>query len=169
MVARSPDDVRALARVVRAFVSNSFAVMAVLIAVNHLLPAILALLRGGDLSTRLGAAAPPLIGAIPLAFFAGAALKLGRAFDDFVAGRFFEPRAARRIGDAGVDVACAIVASALVAPSLTQWVRARGGGPLVFDVGNETVALFAFALFVVAMGRILEQAALLKADNDAIV
>jgi hypothetical protein len=166
---QSVEDIRALSRTVRVFAIVSLVLLTIVIVVNHVLPALLALVRPGvGLGERLSAAGVFAIRAAPLILFASAADRLRRALGDFVEGRFFEARAARLVREAGADVAWAIATYALIVPNLALWVETRGGG---FDVRleDETIALFGFALFVVALGRILEQAATLKAENDAIV
>ncbi len=169
MPSPSIDAVRDLARTVQVFAIIGLVTLVVVIGVNHLYPAVLALLRGDTLADRLNGAGLHLISALPLMFFADAADKLRRAFDDYVAGRFFEARAARLVSESGLDVAWALGASALIVPTLLLWVGARGGGGIDAQIEPETIALFSFALFIVAVGRILQQAADLKADNDAIV
>lgn len=169
MTARTDDDLRDLARTVHVLAIGGLIAIAVLIGVNHVVAAVRAYLGAtGELGERLRAAAPALATMVPLVLFADAANRFRRAFALFADGRYFEAGAARLVRDAGVDVAWAIAAAALLVPNLLRWI-ARDPGGLVLHVDGETVALFGFALFVVAMGRVLEQAAALKADHDAIV
>lgn len=167
-MARPVSEIQDLARTVRLFAIVCSVTLGVLIVVNHAIPAVVAIARGGEWSERLSAAGVYIVRAIPLVFFALAARKFRQALDDYKAGRFFEARAARFVSDAGVDVAWAIIAYALIVPNVVLWTVNRGGG-MTANLGSETIALFGFALFIVALGRILEQAAALKAENDAIV
>lgn len=167
-MARSVDDIQGLARTVRVFAIVCTVTLFILIAVNHVIPAVVTLVRGGDWSERLSAVGVYAARAAPLVLFAFAARNFRRALDDYSEGRFFEARAARRVSEAGQDVAWAIVAYALIVPNVVLW-TVNGGGGMTANLGSETIALFGFALFIVALGRILEQAAALKAENDAIV
>lgn len=169
MAAQTDDELRSLARIVHALAIVGLISIAVLIGVNHVVAALGAYLRAtGAVGERISAAAPALITMLPLIFFADAANRFRRAFALFAEGRYFEARSARLVRDAGVDVAWAIAAAALIVPNLLRWIVGDHGTHVV-RVEGETVALFAFSLFIVAMGRILEQAAALKVDHDAIV
>ncbi len=169
MSSPSDNNLRGLARTVHVLAIVGLIAIMVLLGSNHIAAAVLTYLRTtGEVGDRLTAAAPALITMVPLIFFADAANRFRAAFALFAEGRYFEARSARLLRDAGVDVALAIAAAALLVPNLLRWIGGEYGGGVV-RIEGETVALFAFALFIVAMGRILEQAAALKADHDAIV
>lgn len=169
MSPRTDDELRSLARTVHVLAIVGLSAIVVLIGVNHVAAAVRAYLRAtGEVGERISAAAPALVTMLPLIFFADAANRFRRAFALFAEGRYFEARSARLVRDAGVDVAWAIAAAALIVPNVVRWIGG-GHGALVVRVEGETVALFGFSLFIVAMGRVLEQAAALKADHDAIV
>jgi Protein of unknown function (DUF2975) len=113
------------------------------------------------------ALSPLLISILPAALFAGALAHLSRALKEFEAGRFFTPSSCRAVRRAGVDAAWALVAQAVMVPTLLAWVRHEAG--FAFNVELADLALGAFLVFVAAVGRVLEIAAAVQAENDAIV
>lgn len=164
-VPRTDDELRSLARLAHALAIAGLIAIAVLIGVNHVLAAVRAYWRTrGDVD----AAAPALVTMLPLFFFADATNRFRRVFARFAEGAYFESGPARLVRDAGIDVAWAIAAAALIVPTLLHWIG-DDHGALVLRIESETVALFAFATFVVVMGMILERAAALKAEHDAII
>jgi len=113
------------------------------------------------------ALAPQLISILPAALFVGALAQLSRALKEFEAGRFFTPSSCRAVRRAGVDAAWALLAQAVLVPTLLAWVRHEGSFAFNFELAD--LALAAFLVFVAAVGRVLEIAAAVQTENDAIV
>ena len=113
------------------------------------------------------ALAPQLISIVPTALFVAALAQLSRALKEFEAGRFFTPSSCRAVRRAGVDAAWALLAQAVLVPTLLAWVRHEGSFAFNFELAD--LALAAFLVFVAAVGRVLEIAAAVQAENDAIV
>ena len=120
----------------------------------------------GAFESRLGRALTALIPALPLTLFFFSLFRLRQALDHYSDGEFFSPKPARHIAGAGVNAALALFAAAIVAPALQAWAE---GGRLQIRVEPIMAAMLAFALFVMVVGRILEAAAAIKAENDQIV
>jgi hypothetical protein len=114
------------------------------------------------------ALAPLYISILPAALFVAALAKLSHALKEFEAGRFFAPSSCRAVRQAGVDAAWALVAKVVMVPTLLVWVR-REGGSFAWNFELSDLALAAFLVFVAAVGRVLEIAAAVQAENDAIV
>ena len=99
--------------------------------------------------------------------FVAALAQLARALKEFEAGRFFTPTSYRAVRRAGVDAAWALVAKIVMVPTLLAWVRDAGSFACNFEIA--ALALAAFLVFIAAVGRVLEIAAAVQAENDAIV
>jgi hypothetical protein len=108
-----------------------------------------------------------IISILPVALFAAALAKLSRALKEFEAGRFFTPSSCRAVRRAGQDAAWALLAQVVMVPTLLAWVRRQGSFAFNFELAD--LALAAFLVFVAAVGRVLEIAAAVQAENDAIV
>lgn len=147
-------------------------VAAVLLALTiigqYAVPAVQDLAEDGSWGERVSAALTNLTGALPLAFFLSAALRLRMALDHYTDGFFFAAKPARHLARAGVDVVMAVVAQALIVPLVHVWTRGEHGD-FALNVEPEMVGVLAFALGVMVVGRILEAAAAIKAENDQIV
>jgi hypothetical protein len=113
------------------------------------------------------ALAAQLISVIPAALFVAALAQLSRALKEFEAGRFFTPSSCRAVRRAGGDAAWALLAQVVLVPTLLAWIRHEGSFALNFELAD--LALAAFLVFVAAVGRVLEIAAAVQAENDAIV
>lgn len=114
---------------------------------------------------RVGA---PLILALPSFLLAGACLDLGRVLKEYGAGRFFTHRASANVRKAGEGVLVAMLFQCFLSPTIHSIVTDHGRS---ITVGFETFdfGLIALGLFIMVMGRVLEAAAALKAENDEIV
>jgi len=110
---------------------------------------------------------PQPISVLPSALFVAALAQLSRALKEFEVGRFFTPTSCRAVRRAGVDAAWALLAQAVLVPTLLAWVRHEGSFAFNFELAD--LALAAFLVFVAAVGRVLEIAAAVQAENDAIV
>ena len=111
--------------------------------------------------------APELISNLPVALFVAALAKLSCALKEFEAGRFFTPSSCRAVRRAGADATWALLAQVVMVPTLLGWVRHEGSFAFNFELAD--LALAAFLVFVAAVGRVLEIAAAVQAENDAIV
>ena len=113
------------------------------------------------------ALAPQFISILPAALFVFALAHLSRALKEFEAGRFFTPSSCRAVRRAGVDAAWALLAQVVLVPTLLAWVRQEGSFAFNFELAD--LAPGAFLVFVAAVARVLEIAAAVQAENDAIV
>ena len=108
--------------------------------------------------------------ALPSFILAGVCVDLSRVLGEYGRGRFFTRRASSGVRKAGEGVLIAMLFHCLLSPSLYQIVMAEGRGR-VFDLRIETFdfGLIALGLFLMVMGRVLQAAVALKAENDQIV
>lgn len=142
-------------------------VLIVLMIVPSAIPAGAALVSGeAAFADRLISALVALIPALPLAIFFLSVFRLRQALDHYSDGEFFSAKPARHIAGAGITAALALVAAAVVAPALQAWSE---GTPYSFAIDPVLAPMLAFALFVMIVGRILEAAAAIKAENDQII
>lgn len=87
---------------------------------------------------------------------------------EYQAGNFFTPRAAHAVRKTGEAILWALAVKIAVTPTIVGFISGSADGPRLafetFDLG-----LIALALFVLLMGRVLEGAVAIKADNDQII
>ncbi|HRE43363.1 MAG TPA: DUF2975 domain-containing protein [Terricaulis sp.] len=108
--------------------------------------------------------------AAPVIILASVCLDLRKVLSDYAEGRFFTLRAAKGVRKTGEGVLWAMAFKCVISPTLYGLVAegARGGPPEVriesFDLG-----LIALGFFIMMIGRVLEAAAAIKAENDEIV
>jgi len=141
-------------------------VLIVVMLVQSVIPALTTYFSAeGSSASRLNGALTALIPALPLVFFFFSLFRLRQALDHYSDGEFFSPKPGRHIAGAGI---CAVLALAAViaAPALQAW---AAGTRIPFELEPVMAAMLAFALFVMIVGRILEAAAAIKAENDQIV
>lgn len=114
-----------------------------------------------------GAIAPQFLLALPSLLLIGALEKLRDALKEYEDGRAFSVASAHAVRLSGQYAALALAAKVAVAPTVKSIFEQRYS----FEFNYETtdLAWFAFALFVFALGRVLEAAAAIKAENDQIV
>jgi hypothetical protein len=111
-----------------------------------------------------------LLLALPSLLLAGVCFDLSRVLGEYAQGHFFTRRASLGVRKAGEGVLWAMAFKCVLSPTLYAYVAegARGGPPIVrfetFDLG-----LIALGFFIMVMGRVLQAAAALKAENDEIV
>lgn len=109
-----------------------------------------------------------LILALPSFILAGACLDLGRVLNEYAGGRFFTTRASANVRKAGEGILYAMAFQCFLSPTIYSVITDYGRSLTVrfetFDLG-----LIAIGAFVMVMGRVLEAAAALKADNEEIV
>jgi hypothetical protein len=123
-----------------------------------------AALFGGE--GGLNAALIALIPALPLALFFYSVFRLRQALDHYSDGEFFSPKPGRHIAGAGLGAVLALLAAGIVSPALQTWAT---GARFQFALEPLMTAMLAFALCVMIVGRILQAAAEIKAENDQIV
>lgn len=111
---------------------------------------------------------PNLIAAGPNLLLAGALGELCKVLKEYEHGRFFSLGAALGVRMTGEWALWALGFKILLAPTLLGYVTGEGRG-FVMHFETFDLALIAFAAFVMLMGRVLEAAAAIKAENEEIV
>ncbi len=108
--------------------------------------------------------------ALPSFLLAGACFDLSGVLGEYAEGRFFTPRAAAGVRKAGEGILYAMLFQCVLSPTLYSIVSTSGEGR-AFTVKLETfdLGLIALGFFVMVMGRVLQAAAAIKAENDEIV
>jgi hypothetical protein len=108
--------------------------------------------------------------AAPIFLIAGVCVDLRRVLLEYAGGRFFTHRASAGVRKAGEGVLWAMAFKCVLSPWLYSIIidGVRGGPPSLrlepFDLG-----LISLGFFIMVMGRLLQAAAALKAENDQIV
>lgn len=108
-----------------------------------------------------------LASAAPLFLFALALWSLNRALGEYKGGVFFSLRSARAILHAGLWADAAMIMKVLVTPTILGALVHEPG--LHVDFERADFGVMALAMGLTFMGRVLEGAAALKAENDQIV
>jgi hypothetical protein len=106
--------------------------------------------------------------ALPLFLFADALGSLRRAFNEYAAGRVFSEKAGAAVSRAGQIALVAMVFKVATSPTIQASIEAAAVTPR-FDFQVVDLAIIAFALFVAAVGRVLDAAAAAKTGNDQII
>ncbi|UPT61457.1 MAG: DUF2975 domain-containing protein [Hyphomonadaceae bacterium JAD_PAG50586_4] len=106
--------------------------------------------------------------ALPSFLLAGAMLDLSKVLDEYGKGRFFTLRASAHVRKAGEGAIWALVFKILASPTILSWITHEGRG-FIWHIEPFDLGLFAFAAAVMVLGRVLEAAAKIKAENDEIV
>jgi hypothetical protein len=123
-------------------------------------------LRG--LLSFIGAVATFLLLAAPAFLLAGALFELSAVLDEYGKGQFFTLRASAGVRKAAEAALWAMAFKIVISPTLYSWITQEGRG-FVWRMEPFDLGLIAFAAFVMVMGRVLEAAARIKQENDAIV
>jgi hypothetical protein len=105
---------------------------------------------------------------LPPLLFVGALWEFRKALQDYAKGEFFSPRSAKAVRRAGEQAIYALAAQMLIVPTIQAWIDDHGGPP-VLRAELTDWALLAFVVGVAAIGRVLDLAVAIKADNDSIV
>lgn len=121
-----------------------------------------------SLADQINAVLRVWIWALAPLLFVGALWHLRKALEEYAQGRFFSPESARAVRLAGEQAVYALVAQVVVSPSLDAWTSGAFRG-VVWKFESVHVAMVAFAVFVAAVGRVLDLAVAIKAENDEIV
>ncbi len=106
--------------------------------------------------------------ALPSFLLAGAMLDLSKVLDEYGKGRFFTLRASANVRKAGEGAIWALVFKIVASPTIVSWITHEGRG-FIWHTEPFDLGLFAFAAAVMVLGRVLEAAAKIKAENDEIV
>jgi Protein of unknown function (DUF2975) len=106
--------------------------------------------------------------AAPAWLLVGALFDLRVALREYENGRFFSVKSSAAVRSAGEWTLYALGAKIIGAPTLYAWVSGQPGG-FHFNYESFDLGLVAIAAFVMMIGRVLEAAAALKAENDEIV
>jgi hypothetical protein len=106
--------------------------------------------------------------ALPLFLFADAMAALRRALREYGEGHFFSGTAGAAVSRAGAIVLVAMAFKIALTPTIQASIE-MASFALRFDFDLFDLGLLAFALFVSAVGRVLDAAAAIKAENDQII
>ena len=105
---------------------------------------------------------------IPSFMLAGALLDLSGVLNEYGKGQLFTLKASAGIRKAAEGALWALAFKVMISPTLFSWITGEGRGFIwrfeAFDLG-----LVAFAAFLIVLGRVLEAAARIRAENDDIV
>jgi hypothetical protein len=108
------------------------------------------------------------IWALPPLLFIDALEQLRKALREYEQGRFFSPASAHAVRGAGERAVYAVFAIMLIAPTLDAWTSGEFRG-IVWKFEAIELAMLAFAVAIAAVGRVLDLAVAIKAENDEIV
>jgi hypothetical protein len=114
-----------------------------------------------------GAVLPQIPLALPSLLLIGALEKLRDALKEYEEGRAFSLASAHAVRLSGQYAAAALIAKVAIAPVFKSILEGRYRWE--FNYETTDLAWFAFALFVFALGRVLEAASAIKQENDEIV
>ncbi|MFZ4122852.1 MAG: DUF2975 domain-containing protein [Caulobacterales bacterium] len=106
--------------------------------------------------------------ALPSFLLAGALLDLSKVLDEYGKGQFFTLKASVHVRKAGEGAIWALVFKIVASPTIVSWITQEGRG-FIWQMEAFDIGLIAFAAFVMVLGRVLEAAAKIKAENDEIV
>ena len=106
--------------------------------------------------------------ALPSFLLAGALLDLSKVLDEYGKGQFFTLKASAHVRKAGEGAIWALVFKIVASPTIVSWITHEGRG-FIWNMEPFDLGLIAFAAFVMVLGRVLEAAAKIKAENDEIV
>jgi hypothetical protein len=115
----------------------------------------------------LGAIIPQIPLALPSLLLIGALEELRDALKEYEEGRAFSVASARAVRKSGLYAAFALAAKVAIAPTAQSILEQR----YTWEFNYETtdLAWFSFALFVFALGLVLEAASAIKEENEQIV
>jgi hypothetical protein len=105
---------------------------------------------------------------LPSFLLGGALLDLSKVLDEYGKGHFFTLRASSHVRKAAEGALWALGFKIVGSPTLLSWITQEGRG-FIWHMEAFDLGLIAFAAFVAVLGRVLEAAARIKAENDQIV
>lgn len=106
--------------------------------------------------------------ALPGFLLAGALLDLSKVLDEYSKGQFFTLKASAHLRKAGEGAIWALVFKVVASPTIVSWITHEGRG-FIWHMEAFDLGLLAFGAAVMVLGRVLEAAAKIKAENDEIV
>lgn len=106
--------------------------------------------------------------ALPSFILAGALLDLSRVLKEYEKGQVFTLRASAGVRKAGEAAIWALAFKIVISPTAYSWITHEGRG-FIWNMEPFDLGLIAFAGFVMVLGRVLEAAARIKAENDEII
>ncbi|MCC6787423.1 MAG: DUF2975 domain-containing protein [Hyphomonadaceae bacterium] len=106
--------------------------------------------------------------ALPSFFLAGALLDLSKVLDEYGKGQFFTLKASAGVRKAAEGALWALGFKIVGSPTIYAWITQEGRG-FEWHMEPFDLGLVGFAAFVAVLGRVLEAAARIKAENDEIV
>jgi hypothetical protein len=106
--------------------------------------------------------------AAPSLLLAWALLDLGAVADEYSKGQFFTLKASAGVRKAGEGALWALAFKIVISPTVFSWITHEGRG-FIWHFETFDLGLVVFAAFVMVLGRVLEAAARIKAENDEIV
>jgi hypothetical protein len=106
--------------------------------------------------------------ALPSFLLAGALLDLSKVLDEYGKGHFFTLKASAGVRKAAEGALWALAFKIVASPTIYSWITHEGRG-FIWHFEPFDLGLIAFAAFVAVLGRVLEAAARIKAENDEIV
>ena len=106
--------------------------------------------------------------ALPGFLLAGSLLDLSKVLDEYGKGQFFTLRASAHLRKAGEGAIWALVFKVVASPTIASWITHEGRG-FLWRMESFDLGLLAFAAAVMVLGRVLDAAVKIKAENDEIV
>lgn len=106
--------------------------------------------------------------ALPSFLLGGALLDLSKVLDEYGKGQFFSLKASAGVRKAAEGALWALGFKIIGSPTIYSWITQEGRG-FIWHFEPFDLGLIAFAAFVAVLGRVLEAAARIKAENDEIV
>ncbi|MEZ5973049.1 MAG: DUF2975 domain-containing protein [Hyphomonadaceae bacterium] len=106
--------------------------------------------------------------ALPSFLLAAALLDLSKVLDEYGKGQFFSLKASAGVRKAAEGALWALGFKVVGSPTIYSWITQEGRG-FEWQMEPFDLGLIAFAAFVAVLGRVLEAAARIKAENDQIV
>lgn len=100
---------------------------------------------------------------------AGALLDLSKVLDEYGKGQFFTLKASAGVRKAAEGALWALGFKIVGSPTIYAWITQEGRGFRWRLLEPFDLGLVGFAAFVAVLGRVLEAAARIKAENDEIV
>jgi len=122
----------------------------------------------GGIGTVINAIGVFWIIVLPSFLLGGALLDLSKVLDEYGKGQFFTLRASAHVRKAGEGALWALGFKIVGSPTILSWITQEGRG-FIWRMEPFDLGLIAFAAFVMVLGRVLEAAAKIKAENDQIV
>lgn len=147
----------------------AFGIITVTLAINFGVATFRTLAAMPDASVleRIRATMTIFVSILPAVLFMSALARLRTALGEYEKGEFFSPRSARAVRKAGEEAFAAMLAQMLIVPAILAGIDSARQVDFHYELVD--LAILAFVLFVAAVGRVLDLAVAIKAENDQIV